>query len=105
MLQSPKSIDEYNWGFKVTVYAKASGISDYNYDWSEEFKEEDLGEYCYSTTIVIAGELSEYFGESLMKIKYEFENKTYWVGLTNHTVLTTDPGYVAISSIRGIREA
>lgn len=104
MLQLPKSIDEYDLDFKVIVYAKASeNSSDYNHDWSSEFEEEiDVGEYCYTTTVVIAGDLSEYISDSLMKIEYKVGNKTYWVGLTNHTVLTTDPGYVAISNIHGM---
>lgn len=100
-IQLPMNIDEYG-DIEVTVFAKASGGKDYVYGSSDTFKYTDRGEYNYTTEVRIAGDLGEYVDDIEMKIKYEANNITYWIDLINANVSKTDPGYVTISSIRGM---
>lgn len=100
-IQLPMNIDEYG-DIEVTVFAKASGGKDYVYGSSDTFKYTDRGEYNYTTEVRVAGDLGEYVDDIEMKIKYEANNITYWIDLINGGVSKTDPGYVAISNIRGM---
>ena len=100
-IQLPMNIDEYG-DIEVTVFAKASGGKDYVYGSSDTFKYTDRGEYNYTTEVRVAGDLGEYVDDIEMKIKYEANNITYWIDLINGDVSKTDPGYVAISNIRGM---
>lgn len=100
-IQLPMNIDEYG-DIEVTIFAKASGGKDYVYGSSDTFKYTDRGEYNYTTEVRVAGDLGEYVDDIEMKIKYEANNITYWIDLINGDVSKTDPGYVAISDIRGM---
>lgn len=63
------------------------------------------GEYCYAIEVQVVQDFGENIGDVEMKIRYKVDNSTYWVDLINGTVLKTEPNFVKISNIRGIREA
>ena len=95
--------DDYS-NIEVTVFTKYNGEP--NNDSSTDLKDSEYGgEYCYETEVSVAGDFGENIGNVEMKIRYKVDNSTYWVNLTNGNVLKTEPNFVKISDISGIREA
>lgn len=94
--------DDYS-NIEVTVF------TNYNdepiYDSSTDLEYSEYGEYCYAIEVSVAGDFGENIGNVEMKIRYKVDNSTYWVDLTNVSVLKAEPNYVKISNIYGIREA
>lgn len=93
---------EYS-NIEVTVFTKynrepnSGSSTDLNY--SKDF------EYCYTVEVQVVQDFGENIGDIEMKIRYKVDNSTYWINLTNGNILKTEPNFVKISDIRGIREA
>ena len=102
MLNLHADESEYS-NIEVTVFTKHNGEP--NSGSSADLNYSDYGEYCYTIEVQVVQDFGENIGDIEMKIRYKVDNSTYWINLTNGNISKTEPSFVKISNIYGIREA